>query len=1158
MRSSYLLSCVVLIALLLLPCARASALREGHLLGFPAISADGQTVYFTCWGDVWSAPRDGSAPATRLTDNVAYDGRPIPSPDGKSLLFVSDRFGNYDLFAMPSAGGEAQRLTWDSTTDYPYDWSSDGSSVLEYAVRQDLWGNCLYEVPVNGGAPRRITGPDQQDEVFGSYLGGGGAVVFARGAGDWVRKHYRGSATYELWTFDPQGNTYKQLTKNDCNDLWPQSSPDGRTLYFVSDRDGTYNLWRMDPRSGECVQVTHFEGDGVRWPRLSADGDEIIFEVFGELYVLPLNRPRPEKVRITFADDPKHEMAVSADMGNNISEYALSLNGRYFAVIVMGDLYILKNPESYPPDKKPDQDLSRTVAVVQSPGREMQPAWSPDSLKLTYISDREGQFDVYVYDMVTKQETRVTESASDEWWPTFSPAAMHDADQQYLLYYSGNRRLALNDLKTNKEETLAEGQLRDGPWALGYEWSPDGKWVAFVEDTPDYAAEVYLINIEQRKRIDVSFTPDWDTGPLWSKDGKWLAFTHYGPEGGDAMLLELSPKVETYDTELLFPEDKPKEEKKEPTKEEKPGEAKPEKVAAKDEVKGGEGEKKAAAEEKKEGEEAKPEEKKEEEKPKLPEVKIDLKRIELRAEVASPMAGTAEAVLFDPQSKYLLFTTDHSGKPELWAVTLEKRELSRLQEVEGQVSPQLAPDSSRLYFLSNGALGYATLTGTQVTGGGGVGVTSAVQSDTYRNWEQMLHEGWRHLRDGFYDQNMQGVDWNDVLARYLPRVREAATPEDFAGLMREMLGELGASHLGFSSKQNSREAPADTTADLGVYYDESFGGPGWKVAKVITDGPADQPASRMYAGDVILKLNGADIDAAVERGEVLRNLAGQVVTLGVRYDGPRPAVPDGGAGAAAQTPDKTPAAGDSAGGTADAAAQAPAGAAPATGTDQAPPAGERTVTIKPAPADAMRQLRYEQWVEDNRAFVYERGHERIGYQHIQQMNGESLDKFRRELFSESRGKEALIVDVRFNGGGHIHEDLMDLLDRRPFGYSALRGAPRTLQPELLWKGPIVVLINPSSYSDAEIFPHVMQELGLGVLLGEPTGGNVIGTFDFQLLDGSGFRLPGAGWWLLSGKDMEGNGAVPDVLVPLDPAAARSGRDNQLEEAVKLLMGKLGG
>jgi len=206
------------------------------------------------------------------------------------------------------------------------------------------------------------------------------------------------------------------------------------------------------------------------------------------------------------------------------------------------------------------------------------------------------------------------------------------------------------------------------------------------------------------------------------------------------------------------------------------------------------------------------------------------------------------------------------------------------------------------------------------------------------------------------------------------------------------------------------------------------------------------------------------------------------------------------------------------------------------------------------PAMALRQLYYEQWVQDNRAAVYELSDNRIGYQHIQSMDSASLAKFRRELFTESRDKDALIIDVRFNGGGGISEQLVDILDRKPFSIEGVRGGPKTTQPALLWDKPVVVLINAQSFSDAEYFPHIMQELGLGTIIGEPTGGNVIGTYDFPLLDGSMLRVPAWGIWLLDGTDMEGNGAQPDVEVEIDPEKIARGEDNQLETAVEYLLG----
>jgi tricorn protease len=201
----------------------------------------------------------------------------------------------------------------------------------------------------------------------------------------------------------------------------------------------------------------------------------------------------------------------------------------------------------------------------------------------------------------------------------------------------------------------------------------------------------------------------------------------------------------------------------------------------------------------------------------------------------------------------------------------------------------------------------------------------------------------------------------------------------------------------------------------------------------------------------------------------------------------------------------------------------------------------------------MRQLVYEQWVEDNRTIVDKLSNGKVGYLHIQSMNGPSLEKFRRELFASNLDKPGLIIDVRFNGGGNIHEQLFDILDQRVFGLNGHRGGEPVRQPALSYTGKIVVMMNAHSYSDAEIFPHIMQEMGLAKLVGEATGGNVIGTYDFPLLDGSTLRLPSWGWWLNNGTDMEGNGAQPDISVIFDPEQAAKGQDNQLEAAVEALL-----
>lgn len=1103
---------ILISTIVLLVPLNAFAAKEIKSISFPAVSADGKTVYFSAWGDIWSSPRDGNCPARRLTDNVAMEARPTISPDGSQIAFLSDRYGNYDIFVMPEQGGDAKRLTWDSGTDYPYDWNSDGTKILAYAMRQDQWCDSAYEINLDKSKPVRLTGPDFDDNVFISYLQDDKHLVYTRGPGDWTRKHNHSQSTYDLWTFNSQTGKHKQITTYDGTDMWPQPSPDGKTVYFVSDRDGTNNIWSINIDTGKEKQHTYFKVDGPLWPRISSDGDEIAFEVFGELWIYSIPMDKSEKVNVTFSDDSKHEMIVDEDIPNQVSEYALSPNGKYYAVVVLGDIFILKNPDSYKEEEKPDQDLSRTYQVAKSDGREMNVTWHPDNTKIAYISDRDGQFDVFILDLVTMQEKKITDTKVDESQPKFAP------HNDKLAFYSGNRQLMIYDMKEEKSELLHEGQLKNGPWLLGYEWAPDSAWISYVESNLDSIADVFIINLTDKKPVNVSSTPDWDSNPSWSMDGKYLAFYSGFESGSKVMLLELNPKKEIYDTQLLFPEDIPEEpkeesveEKKSETTDEQPAEVSEEKTAESEEVKTDE------------TEEAKPEEKADEtEEEKIEPVVIDLDRIHLRAESIVSMNANSYAPTFAPTSDFLIFVTDHEGAEDWWSITVDGGEMNKLASAMTKDYPQFTADSKKLYFLDGGRITFLDMNGPKSSSGGAVAVTSRMTVNQYKIWEQMMVEGWRQIRDSFYDENLHGVNWNEVLARYRPRIKDCGTSYEYANLFRQMLGELNSSHLGFYSNESDAEAPAESTGELGVLFDESWDGPGWKVVKVIHDSPADQPTSKLFVEDVILKINDHEITNKDNPEILLRNLTGIPTKIVVRND-KRIVEP---------TEDQ---------------------AVTLVGD---PEYVERDVVIKPTSKRVMTNLLYNDWVLDNRNRVYDRSDKKIAYQHIRQMNGSELERFRRELFTESLDKKALIIDVRFNGGGNIATDLVDILMRTPAYKHKIRDGEYGYRPAQTWKGPIVVLINAQSFSNAEIFGHIMRDLGLATIMGESTGGGVISTYDFTLMDGSGFRMPA---WLnarLNGVNMEHNGVVPDIYIHIDPEKVAKGEDNQLEAAIDFLLKKL--
>jgi tricorn protease len=773
-------------------------------------------------------------------------------------------------------------------------------------------------------------------------------------------------------------------------------------------------------------------------------------------------------------------MVYEDDFFNSVSEFALSPNGNYFAAVYMGDIYLLKNPDRY--DETPDQNLARARKLVSSPGHEKELSWHHGSTQLAYVSDRDGQFELYTLDLTTMEEERLTYTPVEESAPQFDPVG------DLICYYSGNREMRLMDTATGEDELLREGTFRWGPWVQGFAWAPDGYWLAYCEDFLDYQQEIFLINIEDKEPVNITRNPDWNGGVMFSPDGKWLAYTYSGETYTDVMLLPLDPEAAVYDTELLFAEDLPQPEDED--------------SAAEDE----------AADETAEPEDAEAGEAEDTVEP----ISIDFERIDERDYRAVRMNGDSYFYGFDPASSYLLFANDRMGYPQLWSYGLEDGSTSQL---DGAVSDYyyFAPDGSRLYYLQGGRVAYLNMRGQDAAGGGSVDMLCEYGFDQYAIWEQVLREGWRVLDQGFYDGRMAGIDWEDVLARYYPLVREVGTPVEFGQLYREMLGELGRSHLSYYGYGNTREAPADTTGALGVDWAGDYDGPGWEVARVLPFTPADEPGSELYTGDIVLAINGEDLPRRANRGYWLRNTVGEVLTLTVE-NGPE-------------------------------AAEVLATAVGET----------REVEIMPVPSGMLSQVRYDMWVEANREYVYERSNERIGYQHIRKMYGEEADQFRIDLFSESADKDALIIDVRFNTGGYTAVDVMNIIEEQAAYLRKRRDAPEmNAGRAYVWEGPIVVLINAHSFSNAEIFAHIMKDAGLATIIGEPTPGGVISTSQYQLMDGSTISIPSGGNFRINGEDMEGpyKGVEPDILVLIEPEIAEAGGDNQLDAAVDFLLGEI--
>jgi tricorn protease len=395
-----------------------------------------------------------------------------------------------------------------------------------------------------------------------------------------------------------------------------------------------------------------------------------------------------------------------------------------------------------------------------------------------------------------------------------------------------------------------------------------------------------------------------------------------------------------------------------------------------------------------------------------------------------------------------------------------------------------------------------------MTSGSGVGTPAVVPFEAKmvirrdEEFAELFEQCWRALHENFYDAHFHGANWLAVRDRYRPLVKHCAMREDFDVLISLMLGELNASHLGLYAPQ--APMPQQYTAELGLIFDHQYRGPGLKIAEILKRGPADRRGMLLKPGDVITAIDRVQLTERVNVSQVLNDRAGETLTLEVMA---RP--------------------GEKA----------------------------RRVDITAVDRGVIRKLMYQRWVENNAKRVAELSKGKLGYIHIPSMDYDGLTQFMRSLYSDNFDKDAIVLDVRFNGGGFTHDKVLNYLGGRDHTFflqrnggtgTVLRAADRK------WSKPLVLLINNRSYSDAEIFPHAFRALGLGKLVGQPTGNHVIATHSMTLIDGSTFRLPRTGVFTPNGVNLEKVGVNPDVLVEVHPDQLARGQDAQLEKAVEVL------
>lgn len=1084
------------------------------------------TIAFSYQGDIWSVREDGGGLA-RLTAHPARDIAPKFSPDGKWIAFSSNRYGNNDVFVMPATGGEPRQLTWHSGADTVVGWSPDGKRVLFTSTRGDgafpSVAN-LYEVPADGGLEKMVA---SDWGSWGSWSPDGKKLAFVRHPQAWTRKHYRGSYASDLWVMDASTKTYKDLRAPDYqgNMLWPMYGAKGE-IYFVADRltqekgvkpaspevmKSVSHIWRMSESGGPWTQVTKHTQGHVAWPSLSTDGKVIAYEYNHGLWLLETANGKTREVNVKITSDTNenplqwHAVASAAD------SYSLSPSGRRAAITAHGEIFTIAT------------DRGEAQRVTKSYRRDTSPLWSPNGKWIAYVSDESGREEIWVADELGKTRKKITDADTEKRGMVWSP------DSASLLYSSSDFKLWRVTVENGQSTEVARsetGAINDP------QFSPDGQWISFTRFDRSMRPHVFVKPAASAPDKDERRIGEDDLfaaiSSRWSPDGKRLYVSAGVMQMGMASLGRTA-NLQLYSVNL----DK---EEKDPL--DRGIDTEEEAVAAQPAQGGGFGGGPRGAQGG--GQSA----------PKV-EVKIDWDGLPKRIRQLTRLADSVSAFSVSPDSRQIAFVA--SGQQDgrmvsaLWSIQANGEGLTRLAQRQppaagegdtpqpprggggfggGLSSPQWARDGRTLYFLEGDGIyavaapapaegtaagaGRGALAGAAAPAAGGatpqrrrINFNLQVEVDGAAERAQVFDEAWRIMKHRFYDPKMHGVDWNRAKDDYASLLPYVSDREELQTVIMEMIGELNASHTGVSGGGEQRRNLPQTRHPGFELEDDGSGF--YRVKFVYRKGPADKDFIKLKQGDYVLALNGQDMAAPINYWKLYTQTTARRFEFLVNSKPARD--------------------------------------------------GAWTVEIEPATAAAMSQLMYDKWVEDRRQMVEKATGGEIGYLHIRAMDAPSFRKFELDL-AENRFKKALIIDQRFNGGGGIDQELLQVLGQRMYQKVQRRGAIVEDRPQRAFFGPMVVMQNERSASDAEMFPDGFRRLGLGKLVGMPTMGAVIGTGSYTLLDGSAIRTPGAGVYTSSGDNMENYGVPPDVLVDNTPADFAAGRDAQILKAIEVLKAEM--
>lgn len=1191
------------LVLLTVHVAAADVDPSAGMLRFPAVSKD--RIIFAYANDLWTVGRNGGE-ASPLASPPGAESNPCFSPDGKTIAFVGNYEGRRDIYTLPVGGGVPYRVTYHPGSMSLAGWTPDGRLLYasNYLSGQRRAAR-MFTINAQGGEPEALPVPYGDDGAIsadGTWLA---YTPYNTDNRTW--KRYAGGWQSDIWLFNLKDHTSRQATDWAGTDTLPMWH--GTKIYFLSDAGPEHrlNIWVYDTKTSNREQITKYADWDVKWPSIGP-GDrgqgEIVFQNGATLYLLDLRTNAAREVKVTIPGDRPKLMDQDVDASSFISSWSISPSGKRVAVEARGDVWTLPAKDGSP------RDLTRTSGVA-----EREATWSPDGQWIAYFGDATGEYELYITQSDGRGETKQLTSDNGP----FKSGAQWSPDSKHIVFGDKTSTTWLHTIESGETKKIDKdpwGNAGAVSWSHDSRWIA---YARSHDDPNNGSTAIWVYNVETGETRQLTSGYFADTTPTFDRKGDWFFFVSSRSIGGPlysdldttwiytgsqtiiAVPLRAdvkSPWLAKSDEEQWKKDDKKKDEAdKTEGKEGDDGAKKDEgdkPVVADDglsgtwegavhldEVEGGmkvtltlalaadgsvtgtasspmatfavsgtydkagkrltltgstpdlgnvtfdlkvEGDTitglvsangsdtELTLQRTKKGAEGEDKDDKGKEKKEAKPVEIEFDGFERRAVQVPVPSGRFGQLAVNDKNQLLFVRRSVPGSSATDGIKLFDLEDEKKQEqsvAAGAGGFDISPDGKKLLIprgrsasiqnASAGASGETVPTG-------GMQVLIAPRTE----WRQLVLDAWRIQRDYFYVKNMHGVDWPKIRDHYLSMVDDATSREDVSFIISEMISELNVGHAYYFGGDTESE-PNSSVGVLGCDFEFDKEAGAYRISKIIEAGPWDldgrgplsQPGVDVKEGDYLLEVNGVPVDPTQDVYKSFQGLAGRTITITV--------------------------------------------SAKATRDDEV-----RDVVIQPMGDDGA--LRYRAWIEAKRKYVEDKTGGRVGYIHVPDTGVNGQNELVRQFYPQI-GKEALIIDERWNGGGQIPTRFIELLNRPVTNYWARRDNIDWKWPPDANNGPKCMLINGPSGSGGDMFPWLFRYNNLGPLIGTRTWGGLVGiSGNPALIDGGYTSVPTFGFYTKEGKwDIEGHGVDPDYKVVDDPALMVDGGDPQLDKAIELML-----